>query len=177
MLENLNPVLHVPVKPRLNRLGLNINNFEWDGQRQLIDKAEIFDHIRDIRDPEHPHSLEVLSVLTDDWINVNDAESWVCVEYSPTIPGCSMATLIGLAIKVKLIRSLPRRFKVSLLLLISLFIIIFWYNIEILSTGYFNKLLTQTNKKTVTKTKKGLKNLKNCTTFQIRDMLTMKVID
>lgn len=42
MLENLNPVLHVPVKPRLNRLGLNINNFEWDGQRQLIDKAEIF---------------------------------------------------------------------------------------------------------------------------------------
>ncbi|CAH8597579.1 unnamed protein product [Schistosoma curassoni] len=113
MLENLNPVLHVPVKPRLNRLGLNINNFEWDGQRQLIDKAEIFDHIRDIRDPEHPHSLEVLSVLTDDWINVNDAESWVCVEYSPTIPGCSMATLIGLAIKVKLIRSLPRRFKIE----------------------------------------------------------------
>ncbi|CAH8570643.1 unnamed protein product [Schistosoma mattheei] len=113
MLENLNPVLHVPVKPRLNRLGLNINNFEWDGQRQLIDEAEIFDHIRDIRDPEHPHSLEVLSVLTDDWINVNDAESWVCVEYSPTIPGCSMATLIGLAIKVKLIRSLPRRFKIE----------------------------------------------------------------
>ncbi|CAH8297545.1 unnamed protein product [Schistosoma turkestanicum] len=113
MLENINPVLHVPIKPRLNRLPLNIDNFEWDSQRQLIDRAEIFDHIRDIRDPEHPHSLEVLGVVTDDWINMNDAESWVCIEYSPTIPGCSMATLIGLAIKVKLIRSLPRRFKIE----------------------------------------------------------------
>ncbi len=32
---------------------------------------------------------------------------------SPTIPHCSMATLIGLCIRVKLLRSLPRRFKVT----------------------------------------------------------------
>lgn len=44
---------------------------------------------------------------------VNDAESTVAVEFTPTIPHCSMATLIGLSIKVKLIRSLPERFKVS----------------------------------------------------------------
>lgn len=44
---------------------------------------------------------------------VNDAESTVSVEFTPTIPHCSMATLIGLSIKVKLIRSLPERFKVS----------------------------------------------------------------
>jgi hypothetical protein len=31
---------------------------------------------------------------------------------SPTIPHCSMATLIGLAIRVKLIRSLPSRFDI-----------------------------------------------------------------
>ena len=31
---------------------------------------------------------------------------------SPTIPHCSQATLIGLSIRVKLIRSLPKRFKI-----------------------------------------------------------------
>ncbi len=31
---------------------------------------------------------------------------------SPTIPHCSMATLIGLSLRVKLLRSLPPRFKV-----------------------------------------------------------------
>lgn len=44
---------------------------------------------------------------------MNDAESTVAVEFTPTIPHCSMATLIGLSIKVKLLRSLPERFKVS----------------------------------------------------------------
>ena len=34
------------------------------------------------------------------------------VSFTPTIPHCSMATLIGLAIRVKLIRCLPPRFKV-----------------------------------------------------------------
>lgn len=33
--------------------------------------------------------------------------------FTPTIPHCSMATLIGLAIRVKLLRSLPGRFKVD----------------------------------------------------------------
>ena len=32
--------------------------------------------------------------------------------FSPTIPHCSMATLIGLTLRVKLLRSLPARFKV-----------------------------------------------------------------
>ncbi|OXB84030.1 UNVERIFIED_CONTAM: hypothetical protein H355_015541 [Colinus virginianus] len=44
---------------------------------------------------------------------VNDAESTVAVEFTPTIPHCSMATLIGLSIKVKLLRSLPERFKMD----------------------------------------------------------------
>lgn len=33
--------------------------------------------------------------------------------FSPTIPHCSMATLIGLSIRVKLLQSLPSRFKVK----------------------------------------------------------------
>jgi len=37
----------------------------------------------------------------------------VVVRFTPTIPHCSMATLIGLCLRVKLTRSLPRRYKVS----------------------------------------------------------------
>ena len=36
--------------------------------------------------------------------------------FTPTIPHCSMATLIGLAIRVKLLRVLPSRFKVEVLI-------------------------------------------------------------
>ena len=43
----------------------------------------------------------------------------MAVAFTPTIPHCSMATLIGLSIKVKLLRSLPQRFKVSLNLVLG----------------------------------------------------------
>ena len=46
---------------------------------------------------------------------VDDEKNHVFVEFTPTIPHCSMATLIGLSIRVKLLRSLPSRFKVSTL--------------------------------------------------------------
>ncbi|KAG2470092.1 MIP18 protein, partial [Polypterus senegalus] len=52
------------------------------------------------------------SELETQW-KVNDNESTVSVEFTPTIPHCSMATLIGLSIKVKLLRSLPDRFKID----------------------------------------------------------------
>jgi hypothetical protein len=45
---------------------------------------------------------------------VDEEASRVAVEFTPTIPHCSMATLIGLSIRVKLLRSLPSRFKVHL---------------------------------------------------------------
>lgn len=34
------------------------------------------------------------------------------VQFTPTVQHCSMATLIGLCIRVKLLRALPPRFKV-----------------------------------------------------------------
>ncbi|CAH8569821.1 unnamed protein product [Heterobilharzia americana] len=100
MLENLNPTLHAPIKPRLNRLSLNFDNFEWNGQREPINQAEIFDHIRDIRDPEHPHSLEVLGVVNDEWIYVDDNEGWY-------------GYINWVSYQSELIRSLPRRFKIE----------------------------------------------------------------
>jgi hypothetical protein len=44
---------------------------------------------------------------------VNDKKNYVKVGFTPTIPHCSMATLIGLSIRVQLLRSLPDRFKVD----------------------------------------------------------------
>ncbi|XP_061546463.1 cytosolic iron-sulfur assembly component 2B isoform X2 [Phycodurus eques] len=107
-LENANPVI-----------------FERSGERLLtaadededvhdpIDDREIFDLIRSINDPEHPLSLEELNVVEQFRVKVNDTDSNVDVEFTPTIPHCSMATLIGLSIKVKLLRSLPDRFKLT----------------------------------------------------------------
>jgi metal-sulfur cluster biosynthetic enzyme len=78
-----------------------------------FDTREIFDLIRDINDPEHPLTLEQLNVVTEEQIDVNDNKNSIHVMFTPTIPHCSMATLIGLAIRVKLLRSLPPRFKVD----------------------------------------------------------------
>ena len=44
---------------------------------------------------------------------MDDQRNRVSVNFTPTIPHCSMATLIGLCIRVKLLRCLPRRFKVD----------------------------------------------------------------
>lgn len=35
------------------------------------------------------------------------------IKFTPTIPHCSMATLIGLSIRVLLLRTLPARFKIT----------------------------------------------------------------
>jgi len=78
-----------------------------------FDNREIFDLIREINDPEHPLTLEQLNVVTEDQVDVDDELNSVNVMFTPTIPHCSMATIIGLAIRVKLLRSLPHRFKVD----------------------------------------------------------------
>ena len=54
-----------------------------------------------------------LRVAQHSLIKVDDAKGRVSVHFTPTIPHCSMATLIGLCIRVKLLRSLPPRFKVD----------------------------------------------------------------
>ncbi|OEU15042.1 hypothetical protein FRACYDRAFT_163527, partial [Fragilariopsis cylindrus CCMP1102] len=79
---------------------------------------EIFDIIRSIEDPEHPHSLEQLGVITNNNNNNNNNyQDKITVKFTPTIPHCSMATLIGLCLRVKLFRSLPpTKYKVDVLI-------------------------------------------------------------
>lgn len=97
-LDNPNPevkVLHR--EPRPSSSG---------GKQPLPDL--LFDAIRDIRDPEHPHSLEELSVVDASSISItpppDDSPSYgkVVVTFTPTVPHCSLASIIGLCIHHKL---------------------------------------------------------------------------
>ncbi|CAG9577683.1 unnamed protein product [Danaus chrysippus] len=78
-----------------------------------IDSREIFDLLRNINDPEHPLTLEELRVIEERNIYVDNKDNSVRVYFTPTIPHCSMATLIGLSIRVLLLRALPSRYKVT----------------------------------------------------------------
>lgn len=87
---------------------------EDEEQRDPFDADEIYEHIKDINDPEHPYSLEQLDVVKQHDIVVDDEKDRIAVAFTPTVEHCSMATLIGLSIRVKLLRVLPRRFKVDI---------------------------------------------------------------
>jgi metal-sulfur cluster biosynthetic enzyme len=110
-LINANPVVH----ERTERTSKREDNYD-DSIPDIIDQLEVFDHVRDITDPEHPYSLEQLNVVTEDSIFVDDSKSYVKITFTPTVQHCSMATIIGLSLRLKLLRSLPPRFKVDIVL-------------------------------------------------------------
>lgn len=58
--------------------------------QEPIDAQEVFEHIRDIQDPEHPYTLEQLDVVKEKDIAVDDAKGWVRVTFTPTVSHCSM---------------------------------------------------------------------------------------
>ncbi|KAK7841943.1 protein ae7-like 1, partial [Quercus suber] len=66
---------------------------------------------RDIRDPEHPYSLEQLSVLSEESITVDEKLGRILITFTPTIQHCSMATVIGLCLRVKLKHCFPPHYK------------------------------------------------------------------
>uniref|UniRef100_A0A1Q3FDG3 Putative fam96b n=1 Tax=Culex tarsalis TaxID=7177 RepID=A0A1Q3FDG3_CULTA len=107
-LENINPNVYKRSEDRKST-----EDDENDDVADPFDEREIFDLIRNINDPEHPLTLEELHVLEQSLITVDNEKNFVKVLFTPTIPHCSMATLIGLSIRVKLLRALPPRFKVS----------------------------------------------------------------
>jgi metal-sulfur cluster biosynthetic enzyme len=84
-----------------------------DGVPDPFDPLEVFEMIRTIMDPEHPLTLEQLQVARLADIHVDNEAGTVVVYFTPTVTHCSMSTLIGLSIRVKLLRSLPSRFKIE----------------------------------------------------------------
>ncbi|KAH7548406.1 hypothetical protein JRO89_XS14G0121400 [Xanthoceras sorbifolium] len=89
---------------------INANPIVYEKKERRIRSASDYAD-EDIKDPEHPYSLEELKVITEDAIEVDDEHSHVRVTFTPTVEHCSMATVIGLCLRVKLMRSLPSRYK------------------------------------------------------------------
>ncbi|WVQ74479.1 hypothetical protein IAR50_004080 [Cryptococcus sp. DSM 104548] len=83
-----------------------------EDETEEIDAEEVYDLLRSITDPEHPVSLEQLRVVNPEDIQV--AGNRVLVFLTPTIPHCSMSTLIGLSLRVRLLRALPPRYRVDI---------------------------------------------------------------
>lgn len=69
--------------------------------------------IKNINDPEHPLTLEQLNVVNINLVEVNSEFKNIRVLFTPTIPNCSMSTLIGLLIKIKLLLSFPNTYKID----------------------------------------------------------------
>ena len=156
-LSNPNPVVHLPSTTSGEEYDPLI--IEIFGESNSLYVCAIFyeacfcqsDLIRDIKDPEHPHTLEELNVVKESDITLShppshtspapsctlqassprqpqaesgavgvasayadeDKDVWIRVQFTPTVPHCSLATLIGLCIRVKLERSLQRSFKLD----------------------------------------------------------------
>ncbi|KAI8813759.1 hypothetical protein BJ742DRAFT_746653 [Cladochytrium replicatum] len=111
-LENVNPVVY-EVKAARRRPHKQETGNDDEDTLDEFDAEEIYDLIRNINDPEHPLTLEQLAVTNLEHIDVDNENNYISVKFTPTIPHCSMATLIGLCIRVRLLRSLPGRFKVD----------------------------------------------------------------
>jgi metal-sulfur cluster biosynthetic enzyme len=117
IMQNSNPIIFNIARSSIVIDNINdLDNLDdvKELDRDIVTPQEVFEYIRHINDPEHPLSLEQLNVLNVEHINVDDNKNTVNILFTPTIPHCSMATLIGLCIRVKLLRSLPKRFKVTI---------------------------------------------------------------
>ncbi|KAF2750914.1 hypothetical protein M011DRAFT_396203 [Sporormia fimetaria CBS 119925] len=90
-----------------------------DGYAEDIDEQEVYDLISSISDPEHPLSLGSLAVVNLPDIHIlpptspQSPISTVLVEITPTVTHCSLATVIGLGVRVRLEQALPPRFRID----------------------------------------------------------------
>ncbi|XP_055826961.1 protein AE7-like 1 isoform X1 [Solanum dulcamara] len=106
-LINANPVVHEK-KERIARAD------DLPHADDAVDPLDIYDVVRDIRDPEHPYSLEQLSVLSEESITVDEKLGRILITFTPTIQHCTMATVIGLCLREKLKNCFPPHFKVDI---------------------------------------------------------------
>ncbi|KAH7027466.1 FAM96B-like protein [Microdochium trichocladiopsis] len=92
-----------------------------------IDEQEIFDLISTISDPEHPLTLGQLAVVNLPDIDITPAPAparpsdasrltRVLVKITPTITHCSLATVIGLGVRVRLEQALPPNYRVDVMI-------------------------------------------------------------
>lgn len=87
-----------------------------------VNKETVFQLIRNIVDPEHPQTIEQLGIVDLNSVSIYKMETddpflregldvtVVEVKYKPTIPHCSMAAVIGLGIKIQLMKYLDMKY-------------------------------------------------------------------
>ncbi|KAK0730360.1 hypothetical protein B0H67DRAFT_638874 [Lasiosphaeris hirsuta] len=84
-----------------------------------LDQQEIYDLISTVSDPEHPHTLGELNVVRLPDIHLTPPQgdprglATVLVELTPTINHCSLATIIGLAVRFRLEQALPPNYRID----------------------------------------------------------------
>lgn len=113
-------------KPFSDVFGGHGSETESDGSYagDPIDEQEIYDLISTIADPEHPLTLGQLAVVNLQDIRIHpspipgvgpdlDTVTTVTVDLTPTVNHCSLATIIGLAVRVRLESCLPPNYRVD----------------------------------------------------------------
>ncbi|XP_054712785.1 cytosolic iron-sulfur assembly component 2A-like [Uloborus diversus] len=80
--------------------------------------GEVYDLIKNIRDPEKPQTLEELGVINESDITVQVYAKcrMVKIELTPTVPHCSLATIIGLCVRIKLEKYWGKQWKLDIYL-------------------------------------------------------------
>lgn len=87
-------------------------------EEMIVMREMIYDLIKDIRDPEKPQTLEELNVVTEDNITVEtfyEDKLHVKIVFVPTVPHCSLASLIGLCLRQKMVSCFPEKHKLDIL--------------------------------------------------------------
>ncbi|QPG95258.1 hypothetical protein C2857_007914 [Epichloe festucae Fl1] len=121
-------------KPSFFSSPLSDDDATWPGgdirgdgglEPEPIDEQEIFDLISTISDPEHPVSLGQLSIVNINDIHITPSPVHgvpdpntivqVVVEITPTVTHCSLATVLGLGVRVRLEQCLPPNYRVDVL--------------------------------------------------------------
>lgn len=99
----------------------DLSDSDEESEAEEIDEQEIYDLIATMSDPEHPITLGALAVVSLPDISIKPTMPTrpdsplrtVTVLITPTIQHCSLATVIGLGVRVRLEESLPARFRVD----------------------------------------------------------------
>lgn len=117
----VHPVYVAPAYTEISRAGsiASLSDDDSEDARDEIDEQEVYDLIASISDPEHPTSLASLAVVNLPDIKILQPSSatsrisTVQVLLTPTTAHCSLGTVIGLAVRVRLEQALPPRFRID----------------------------------------------------------------
>ncbi|XP_076443276.1 MIP18 family protein galla-1-like [Babylonia areolata] len=77
----------------------------------------VYDMIRDVHDPEKPETLEELNVVREEGVmatRLPTGQTLITIEFVPTVPHCSLASIIGLTLRRKIETSFPEKYKVDI---------------------------------------------------------------